>query len=176
MATPDERGPGLAGPHVQNLGEAGSLTRTTMSPASAIELESPPVTLGVLSGVMTTILWSIQGSCNIKSINSLAEPVPGEGFEPPTFGLQNRCTAAVLTRQPYPISWVVAVLCKAHKPGIGTRLAPFPRRAVARPTPPTGGSSMPGSAPGCGSTRLRIFCGGRGAAAVVDRADRRAVH
>jgi hypothetical protein len=24
--------------------------------------------------------------------------VPGEGFEPPTFGLQNRCTAAVLTR------------------------------------------------------------------------------
>src|SRR6266478_4901274 len=26
--------------------------------------------------------------------------VPGEGFEPPTFGLQNRCTAAVLTRRP----------------------------------------------------------------------------
>ena len=25
--------------------------------------------------------------------------VPGEGFEPPTFGLQNRCTATVLTRQ-----------------------------------------------------------------------------
>src|SRR5690349_11835267 len=24
--------------------------------------------------------------------------VPGEGFEPPTFGLQNRCTATVLTR------------------------------------------------------------------------------
>ncbi len=24
--------------------------------------------------------------------------VPGEGLEPPTFGLQNRCTAAVLTR------------------------------------------------------------------------------
>jgi hypothetical protein len=24
--------------------------------------------------------------------------LPGEGFEPPTFGLQNRCTAAVLTR------------------------------------------------------------------------------
>lgn len=24
--------------------------------------------------------------------------VPGEGFEPPTFGLQNRCTTAVLTR------------------------------------------------------------------------------
>ena len=26
--------------------------------------------------------------------------VPGEGFEPPTFGLQNRCTATVLTRPP----------------------------------------------------------------------------
>ena len=25
--------------------------------------------------------------------------VPGEGFEPPTFGLQNHCTTAVLTRQ-----------------------------------------------------------------------------
>ena len=27
--------------------------------------------------------------------------VPGEGFEPPTFGLQNRCTATVLTRLPF---------------------------------------------------------------------------
>ena len=25
--------------------------------------------------------------------------MPGEGFEPPTFGLQNRCTATVLTRR-----------------------------------------------------------------------------
>jgi hypothetical protein len=25
--------------------------------------------------------------------------VPGEGFEPPTFGLQNRCSTAELTRQ-----------------------------------------------------------------------------
>ena len=25
--------------------------------------------------------------------------MPGEGLEPPTFGLQNRCTAAVLARQ-----------------------------------------------------------------------------
>ena len=28
--------------------------------------------------------------------------VPGEGFEPPTFGLQNRCTTTVLTRRPAP--------------------------------------------------------------------------
>ena len=26
--------------------------------------------------------------------------MPGEGFEPPTFGLQNRCTTTVLTRLP----------------------------------------------------------------------------
>jgi hypothetical protein len=32
--------------------------------------------------------------------------VPGEGFEPPTFGLQNRCTAAVLTRRT--INFVIA--------------------------------------------------------------------
>jgi hypothetical protein len=25
--------------------------------------------------------------------------MPGEGFEPPAFGLQNRCTTTVLTRQ-----------------------------------------------------------------------------
>ena len=28
--------------------------------------------------------------------------MPGEGFEPPTFGLQNRCTTAVLTRPSEP--------------------------------------------------------------------------
>ena len=28
-----------------------------------------------------------------------AAGMPGEGFEPPTFGLQNRCTTTVLTRQ-----------------------------------------------------------------------------
>jgi hypothetical protein len=32
--------------------------------------------------------------------------VPGEGFEPPTFGLQNRCTATVLTRQS---QWVTGI-------------------------------------------------------------------
>jgi hypothetical protein len=26
--------------------------------------------------------------------------MPGEGIEPPAFGLQNRCTTAVLTRRP----------------------------------------------------------------------------
>ena len=32
-------------------------------------------------------------------LNFLPFLVPGEGFEPPTFGLQNRCTTTVLTRQ-----------------------------------------------------------------------------
>ncbi len=31
---------------------------------------------------------------------AVQELVPGEGFEPPTFGLQNRCTTPVLTRRP----------------------------------------------------------------------------
>jgi hypothetical protein len=30
--------------------------------------------------------------------------MPGEGFEPPTFGLQNRCTTTVLTRPGEPDS------------------------------------------------------------------------
>jgi hypothetical protein len=32
------------------------------------------------------------------SFFSTSYVVPGEGFEPPTFGLQNRCTTTVLTR------------------------------------------------------------------------------
>src|SRR5579875_4111667 len=35
--------------------------------------------------------------------------MPGEGFEPPAFGLQNRCTTAVLTRPR-----IRASLCHAH--------------------------------------------------------------
>jgi hypothetical protein len=38
--------------------------------------------------------------------------VPGEGFEPPTFGLQNRCTATVLTRRACstPVPWAPHIL------------------------------------------------------------------
>ena len=42
----------------------------------------------------------------LKSLHQLIDAqrflgwlVPGEGFEPPTFGLQNRCTTTVLTRR-----------------------------------------------------------------------------
>ena len=37
--------------------------------------------------------WRLARSNPMKSL------VPGEGLEPPTNGLQNRCTTAVLTRQ-----------------------------------------------------------------------------
>ena len=37
--------------------------------------------------------------------------VPGEGFEPPTFGLQNRCTATVLTRQNQCLTRMLAGRC-----------------------------------------------------------------
>ena len=39
-----------------------------------------------------------QGSA-LRSAPARSRMVPGEGFEPPTFGLQNRCTTTVLTRR-----------------------------------------------------------------------------
>src|SRR5262249_39127954 len=40
----------------------------------------------------------LRSSYRITYSNTWKTMVPGEGFEPPTFGLQNRCTATVLTR------------------------------------------------------------------------------
>src|SRR5262245_51140552 len=37
----------------------------------------------------------------LRSASARSRMVPGEGFEPPTFGLQNRCTTTVLTRHFY---------------------------------------------------------------------------
>jgi hypothetical protein len=47
-----------------------------------------------------TGLMSAPGCLHGQSYHRIRsfELVPGEGLEPPTFGLQNRCTAAVLTR------------------------------------------------------------------------------
>jgi hypothetical protein len=39
-----------------------------------------------------------RGNFDFCSWRFLTALVPGEGLEPPTFGLQNRCTTAVLTR------------------------------------------------------------------------------
>jgi hypothetical protein len=36
---------------------------------------------------------------SVSAVRNRRHMVPGEGFEPPTFGLQNRCTTTVLTRQ-----------------------------------------------------------------------------
>jgi hypothetical protein len=51
--------------------------------------------------VLTTPATALAGRAPIMKNQPKYEekPVPGEGFEPPTFGLQNRCTATVLTRQ-----------------------------------------------------------------------------
>ncbi len=39
------------------------------------------------------------GQCPVRLRGWWGWPMPGEGFEPPTFGLQNRCTTTVLTRR-----------------------------------------------------------------------------
>jgi hypothetical protein len=57
--------------------------------------------------------------------------VPGEGFEPPTFGLQNRCTTTVLTRLKSVFQYLIGILAK--------RLAPYRLRR------PQVGSSSRGS-------------------------------
>ena len=53
------------------------------------------------------------------------EMMPGEGFEPPTFGLQNRCTTTVLTRQgvrrPHPDFRAAA---PDRRPVVGARSRP----------------------------------------------------
>src|SRR5450755_2280948 len=40
-----------------------------------------------------------RNACGVRpEATRLVIGMPGEGFEPPTFGLQNRCTTTVLTR------------------------------------------------------------------------------
>jgi DNA-binding XRE family transcriptional regulator len=51
--------------------------------------------------------------------------VPGEGFEPPTFGLQNRCTAAVLTR-------LLAVRCGPDRIRVARATPSMPQFAPSR--------------------------------------------
>jgi hypothetical protein len=67
-------------------------------------------------------------------------PVPGEGFEPPAFGLQNRCTTAVLTRLSTdnkslfgdPFNWadVASGGMPRFQPGAICAIAPFPKPAM----------------------------------------------
>ncbi len=44
---------------------------------------------------MFSQLWAMTSA---QLTRRLKDTLPGEGFEPPTFGLQNRCTTTVLTR------------------------------------------------------------------------------
>ena len=39
------------------------------------------------------------GAAGANALDPGLEMVPSEGLEPPTFGLQNRCTTTVLTRR-----------------------------------------------------------------------------
>ena len=48
--------------------------------------------------------------------------VPVEGIEPPTFGLQNRCSTAELNRQVFELTGVYPVLTE-EKPGADGRCA-----------------------------------------------------
>jgi hypothetical protein len=92
-------------------------------------------------------------SCGVSAANILAsrssgnEMVPGEGIEPPTFGLQNRCTAAVLTRRKAP--WTRAVPNPRESPTQGLQHAAYPcppadaARAARLPPRAKGQSSPP---------------------------------
>ena len=53
----------------------------------------------------------------------MVSSVPGEGIEPPTNGLQNRCSTAELTRH-YPENTRILTLSQKNKSEIGTGLAP----------------------------------------------------
>ena len=60
----------------------------------------------------------------IPVTNILILLVPGEGFEPPTFGLQNRCTATVLTRRAISfqqVGWAP----QQHDNGSGPKMDPI---------------------------------------------------
>lgn len=48
---------------------------------------------------VTTSIAAVGDACHDLSAAHQGRMVPGEGFEPPTFGLQNRCTTTVLTRR-----------------------------------------------------------------------------
>jgi hypothetical protein len=76
--------------------------------------------------------------------------MPGEGFEPPTFGLQNRCTTTVLTRQ-----YVVSALCITQR--VDAKLNVFVEHV--QPGPQFRGnvaksrSHRPATSQGCGIDR-----------------------
>ena len=91
--------PGIPGPR-----GAGSLLARLGHSASRLRLGpggAPPRNEGPQEGRIGGIERHRRSIPRTLPTASLRDPgylVPGEGFEPPTFGLQNRCTATVLTR------------------------------------------------------------------------------
>jgi hypothetical protein len=61
-------------------------------------------------------------TCAVRGY-ALDFPVPGDGFEPPTNGLQNRCSTTELTRQ-RPVSTTLFHFRKRTKYEIATGLPP----------------------------------------------------
>lgn len=56
--------------------------------------------------------------------------VPGDGFEPPTFGLQNHCTTAVLTG---PLNLCARHLFSILHDGLCKIPVYFPKRTIYKP-------------------------------------------
>jgi hypothetical protein len=66
----------------------------------------------------------------------LSKLVPGEGFEPPTFGLQNRCTTTVLTRRSGMVPHLVRDGIAFKYPRIPKKVAGFRSTTCPFPTDP----------------------------------------
>ncbi len=72
---------------------ASMAMRMTVLNTSCAVSDQPEVREWVPSGSDALGRFLYVGECRLRG-----GMVPGEGIEPPTFGLQNRCTTAVLTR------------------------------------------------------------------------------
>ena len=54
-------------------------------------------------------VWAVTSA---QLTRRLKDTLPGEGFEPPAFGLQNRCTTTVLTRRRRPVESLARLSCQ----------------------------------------------------------------
>ena len=92
--------------------------------------------------------------------------MPGEGFEPPTFGLQNRCTTTVLTRLPvrrsYSAGWgPVQLDDKVFMIRRGSGHLPYAMVCGSQPSRAVSIMSNPDPRP-CMLTRLALALGSLG--------------
>src|SRR3954466_3305582 len=93
------------------------------------------ISVSAISGNVLHPAWVVSGSFSVfmsgQGSRFPAKYLPGEGIEPPTFGLQNRCTTAVLTR---PALIFPDFPCRST----GVQRRPIPRRSTQAvlPMPP----------------------------------------